>query len=33
MAVVSVLLKGCVSENRDSQEQRGDSATEIGYNG
>lgn len=31
--MVCVLLEGCVSENRDSQEQRGDSATEIGYNG
>lgn len=28
-----VLLKDCVSENRDSQEQRGNTATEIGYNG
>lgn len=31
--VVCLLLEGCVSENRDSQEQRGDSATEIGYDG
>lgn len=32
-AVVCVLLEGCVGENRDSQEQGGDSAAQIGYNG
>lgn len=31
--VVCVLLEGCVRENRDSQEQSRDSATQIGYDG